>query len=75
VTLTDQNGEVRTAVTNPFGYYRFTDIAAGGTHFLTAAHKQHQFDSKTISANENLSEVNFIASESILSFKAFQYSF
>jgi len=63
LTITDQNGEVRSALTNPFGYYRFDDIAAGEIYVISVSHKQYRFDSKVINASENLSDVDFIASE------------
>jgi len=66
VTLTGQNGETRYALTNPFGYYRFTDIAAGETYVISVAHKRYRFDSQVLSINENLSEINFIASETLV---------
>jgi hypothetical protein len=62
VTLTNQDGEVRSALTSIFGYYRFDDVAAGETYVLSAEHKQYRFDSKVINVNENLSEVDFVAS-------------
>jgi hypothetical protein len=63
LTITDQNGEVRSALTSIFGYYRFDDVAAGETYIISAEHKQYRFETKVINVNENLSDINFIAME------------
>ena len=44
LTLTDSNGTTRIVITNPFGYYRFTDVAAGTVFTLEARHKRFAFD-------------------------------
>jgi hypothetical protein len=61
VTSTDQNGVVRTVRTNPFGYYRFTDVAAGQTYVLGVRHKQYTFSPRVVSVSEDLSGFDFIA--------------
>lgn len=49
--------------TNPFGYYNFNNISAGGTYVLTVSSKNYTFadTSKVISLNENISDANFIS--------------
>lgn len=42
VTLTD-GPEVRTAMSNPFGYYRFDSIATGRTYIISANSKRYFF--------------------------------
>ncbi|MGI8884267.1 MAG: carboxypeptidase-like regulatory domain-containing protein, partial [Pyrinomonadaceae bacterium] len=54
---TDQNGEVRYALTNSFGYYRFNDIPAGETYIITARHKRYVFVPQLINFGENISEL------------------
>lgn len=61
VTLTDSNGAVRTAVTNPFGYYRIDGIVAGTTCVVGARHKRYDFTSQTISADQDFADLNFTA--------------
>lgn len=63
VTLTDQNGNTRQAITNPFGFYRFADVQAGQVVVLSIRHKQYQFEQPTIvlQVNEELMEANFVA--------------
>jgi hypothetical protein len=62
VTLIDLNGLERTALTNPFGYYRFADVEAGANYILSAKHKSYRFSNQVIAANSNMSEVNFTGS-------------
>ena len=61
ISLTDSNGIVRNAITNSFGYYRFTEVSACETYFLTARHKNYQFSPQVVSVNEALEELNFFA--------------
>ena len=65
VTLTDQNGETRRTPTNPFGYYRFNDVAAGETIVVGARAKRYEFAPQAFSVNEDALEVNFTAQSSI----------
>ena len=63
ITLTDSNGNARTARTNPFGYYRFAEVAAGQTYVLTARGKQYSFSraTRTLNVNEDANNINFVA--------------
>ncbi len=63
LTLTDSSGEVRTATTTSFGYYRFDDVQAGETYILSAAGKRYTFSQPVLvlSINEDTEAVNFIA--------------
>lgn len=61
VRITNQNGETRTAKTNFFGYYKFTEIMTGETYVLSAFSKQYRFDSKIVNVTEDLAELDFTA--------------
>jgi hypothetical protein len=63
VTFTATNGETRTALTNPFGYYRFTDLAVGETYVFSVSSKRYKFenDSQVINLTEARNDVNFVA--------------
>ncbi len=63
LTLTDSSGEVRTATTTSFGYYRFDDVQAGETYILSAAGKRYTFSQpvQVLYINEETDAVNFIA--------------
>jgi CSLREA domain-containing protein len=60
VALTDASGSVRYATTNPFGYYRFAEVAAGETYVLTATHKRCEFSAQAVSVNEERDDINFV---------------
>ncbi len=63
VTLTDADGDTRTAVTTSFGYYRFEDVPAGQTYVIGATAKRYTFGQPTRVLNLNADDytVNFVA--------------
>ncbi|MDQ6785902.1 MAG: carboxypeptidase-like regulatory domain-containing protein [Acidobacteriota bacterium] len=63
VILTDGSGVRRSVTTNPFGYYRFTDVPAGNTYIFSVSHKSYQFSQPTqvVFADEERGDVNFEA--------------
>jgi len=63
VTLTNSSGEVRSTITNPFGYYRFIGVAAGQTYTLRVRSKRYTFTPQVITANSDLTGLNFVAKQ------------
>ena len=63
VTLTDMNGETRSAITNSFGYFRFDNVEAGATYVATVRYKGYNFAPQVISINEDFAELNFTAEQ------------
>jgi hypothetical protein len=63
IVLTDQNGEVVTAISNGFGYYRFEGIQVGETYFFTVRHKEYQFAPQAVTINNDIADLNFTALE------------
>ena len=61
VTITDANGTARAAQTNPFGYYRFTEVPAGAHLIIAASAKNYSFTPQALNAVEDTGELNFIA--------------
>ncbi len=61
IILIDANGNIRTARSNPFGYYRFEDVETGANYTINITHKQYQFTPQIISVTEDLQELNFTA--------------
>ncbi len=61
VTMTDANGNIRTAGTNTFGYYRFVDVGVGETYIFAVNSKQYTFAPQVLNITEDLSDLNFIA--------------
>lgn len=59
-----ESGE-RWAVTNPFGYYRFAGLAAGGTYFVTAGAKRHTFaaPTRTVTLDEDIAGLDFVSEQ------------
>lgn len=63
VTLTDSQGNVIYAQTNPFGYYRFINLPPGMTYTVRIIHKRFRFNSpQTVTVDRNRTDLNFIAS-------------
>lgn len=62
VTLTAQNGETQTALTNAFGYYHFEDVQAGQTYIFSASSKRYRFAAQVLTVIEDFEQLNFIAS-------------
>ena len=61
VSITDASGSTRSAVvTSPFGYYRFDNLVGGGTYTITVLSKRYTYAPRTLTANDNLSDVDFV---------------
>jgi hypothetical protein len=61
VTMTDASGNRRSTLTNPFGFYGFTDVSAPGTYTLAVISRRFQFDPQVISVTGDVTGVNFTA--------------
>ena len=61
VTLLDAAGNERLTRTNPFGYFRFKDVAAGQIIILDTRSKQQQFAPRVVVVNDELTEINITA--------------
>lgn len=63
VSMTDSAGEIQTALSNSFGYYRFSNVPAGGTYIFTVSAKRFQF-SQTVQVRfvkEDTGDIDFVA--------------
>jgi len=65
VTLTDSNGNTRTARSSTFGYYQFDEVEAGETYIISVVSKRFSFSqpSQIINLIEDAVNVDFIAQE------------
>lgn len=63
VRMTDNEGTVRTAVTNPFGYFQFTGAIVGRMYIFEVSSKQYTFDPRVVVVVDDLHDLNFIALE------------
>jgi hypothetical protein len=62
VSLTDSGvGGRRTAITNPFGYYTFDNVASGSTYTIAVISRLYTFTPQTVQVNDNISNVDFVA--------------
>jgi len=61
IMMLDQNGEPRYARTNPFGYYRFVEVAAGETYIINVSHKRFTFAPRVLTVSEELENLDFTA--------------
>lgn len=59
VTLNASNGSVRTARTNSFGYFKFTEVSAGETYIFNVSSKEYSFAPQVVYVTENISDLNF----------------
>jgi Tol biopolymer transport system component len=63
VTMTGSDGNVRSAISNPFGYYRFDGVEVGQFYVLTIRSKGHVFapDTRSISVLDEIADVDWTA--------------
>lgn len=62
ILMNDASGNVKTAVTTPFGYYSFSDVPSGATYVVSARSKRFSFaqQSQVINVLDDMREVNFV---------------
>lgn len=65
VSVTGSNGQIRTATTNSFGFYRFDSLPAGDTYTFQVSSRKYRFSNPTqvVSVNDNIANLNFEAFE------------
>ena len=63
VTLTDQSGAIRHAVTGTFGFYRFEDLPVGQVYILTVTSRRFQFPEPTrvVTLQDSIENLDFTA--------------
>lgn len=59
VQITFQNGDVKNARTNPFGYYRFENIEVGQTLVVNVNSKSYQYDTQIVHITDELTNLDF----------------
>jgi hypothetical protein len=63
LTMYDATGLPRSAVTNSFGYYRFSDVEIGATYNFVAVSKRYSFTPRTVTIVDELTDLNFIGNQ------------
>lgn len=61
VSFTDAAGNRQTAITNPFGYYRFEAVEVGITYVFEARAKGFEFAPQIVYLTEEMTNLNFTA--------------
>ena len=61
ISIADQSGETRRAMTNSFGYYNFDEVPAGQTYVIAASHKRYLFGPQVLTVTENITNLDFFA--------------
>lgn len=63
VTMQDMDGNVRTALTGPFGYYCFMDVQAGAVYIFSISGKRFRFSvsSQVRTILDSATDVDFVA--------------
>jgi len=60
IVMVDQTGQVRVAVTNPFGYFRFTDVPSGVSYVFTVSAKGFQTQSLPRNIDNDVTDMNIL---------------
>jgi hypothetical protein len=65
VTLTDNEGNVRTTLTGSFGSFHFTDVEVGNTYILQVQAKKYSFPNpvQVVTVNDELTNMDFTAED------------
>ncbi|MCZ2391127.1 MAG: hypothetical protein LC113_08625 [Acidobacteria bacterium] len=63
VSLTEESGAIRTALTGPFGYFRFDDVESGQGVVLAVSAKRFTFAQprRFISLDDNIADADWVA--------------
>ncbi|MBV9240515.1 MAG: carboxypeptidase regulatory-like domain-containing protein [Acidobacteria bacterium] len=62
VTMTDQSGDMFSAVTNAFGYYSLSDVPSGRDYMMSASARGFSFQPRAVSLTDSQSDEDFVAS-------------
>lgn len=64
VSISDQAGALRTALTGSFGYYRFDDVTAGRNYVVSASAKGYNFPPRAVTVLDAMTDVDFVGEPS-----------
>jgi hypothetical protein len=60
VSITDSRGNVKIAITNPFGYFSFTGLQTGQSYVISVRDKRRQYESRVINLTDDAIGVDFM---------------
>ena len=61
ISMQDSAGNFVTARTNPFGFYVLPGVRAGHTYLISLTHRRYTFQSRSVTVDEDLANVDFVA--------------
>lgn len=61
VTLTDDEGNVRSAATNSTGHFSFADVESGRTYVIGASHRTYRFTPRAINVTEDMAATDIVS--------------
>ncbi len=63
VSMTDSLGVRRTVTTSSFGFYSFSNVAAGQAYTIAVSSRLYRFASRAVPVDDNLTNVDFVGLE------------
>lgn len=63
VVMVDASGVARTAMTSSFGYFSFTQVAAGQTYVIGVNSRGYRFASRVIDVTDALTDLSFVGGQ------------
>jgi hypothetical protein len=60
ISISDSDGTVWQAITNPFGYYTLENVTVGQTYVMEASHRRYSFSPRVVTVDGDLAGVDFI---------------
>jgi hypothetical protein len=64
VTMTDNQGQVRSTLTNFWGYFKFDEVETGQVYTFTVNAKRYEFEPRVVNVIDALDDLNFIPTNS-----------
>jgi parallel beta-helix repeat protein len=60
VSISGPDGDTRTQIANPFGFYRFDGVEVGRTYVVRVTHKWYGFAPRTVSVSDEIVDLDFV---------------
>ncbi len=61
LTLTSASGLTRSAISNPFGFFRFDDVAIGETYVVNVRAREYTFAPRLLNVTDEVTNLNLVA--------------
>lgn len=60
VYISDAAGNVRSTMTNPFGYYRFAELEVGQVYVISVSNKRFQYEPRAVNLTDDFADLDFV---------------